>query len=50
VVLDAAGLDQATKEIMESYRVPAAVRMPEPLPQGGGDCPGASPETVFEAH
>lgn len=42
VVLDAATLDQATTEIMENYRVPAAVRLPEsPLPEGGGDCPGA---------
>jgi S1-C subfamily serine protease len=43
VVLDAATFDQATKEILETYRVPAAVRLPaEPLPEGGGDCPGAS--------
>lgn len=42
VVLDAAGLEQATTEIMETYRVPAAVRLPEtPLPEGGGDCPGS---------
>jgi len=42
VVLDAAGLDQATAEVMETYRVPEAVRLPpEPLPAGGGDCPGS---------
>ena len=36
-------LDQATAEILENYRVPAAVRLSEtPLPEGGGDCPGAS--------
>ncbi len=43
VVLDAATLDQATAEVLETYRVPAAVRLSEtPLPEGGGDCPGAS--------
>lgn len=44
VVLDAAGLDAATAEVMETYRVPEAVRLPvEPLPEGGGDCPGSGP-------
>ncbi len=43
VVLDAATLDEATAEALETYRVPAAVRLPEkPLPDGGGDCPGVS--------
>jgi len=50
VVLDAATFDQATGEIMENYRVPAAERLPVPLPEGGGDCDGASPSTRFEAH
>jgi len=43
VVLDAATMDQATAEVMETYRVPEAVRLPQvPLPEGGGDCPGVS--------
>jgi hypothetical protein len=41
IVLDADSLAEATAEILESYRVPQAYRPPqEPLPAGGGDCPG----------
>jgi len=40
IVLDAAGFDDATAEILESYQVPQAWRLPEsPLPEGGGVCP-----------
>ena len=41
VVLDAATFEAATAEILEAYQVPAAVQLPvEPLPPGGGSCPG----------
>ncbi|HET6372541.1 MAG TPA: hypothetical protein VFG76_04495 [Candidatus Polarisedimenticolia bacterium] len=41
IVLDAATLESATAEIMKAYDVPAAARpREEPLPEGGGDCPG----------
>ncbi len=41
VVLDAAALERATREILESYRIPEAGHgREEPLPPGGGDCPG----------
>jgi S1-C subfamily serine protease len=41
VVLDAAGLEAATAEILEHYRVPQASRMPSSAPPDGGrECPG----------
>lgn len=41
VVLDAAGFDAAVAEVLETYRIPAAMHLPDtPLPAGGGDCPG----------
>ena len=41
IVLDAGAFDAATAEIIETYRVPAAVRLPEfAAPPGGGDCAG----------
>jgi hypothetical protein len=40
-VLDAATFDEATAEILEAYQVPQAIRLSEdPLPEGGGSCPG----------
>lgn len=34
--------DPATAEVMETYRAPMAVRLlPEPRPEGVGDCPGS---------
>jgi hypothetical protein len=41
IVLDAATLDAATAEILESYEVPVGLRLRDrPLPEGGGECPG----------
>ncbi len=40
VVLDAATLDQATADLLEQYRIPAAVRLSGGLPPGGGECAG----------
>lgn len=41
IVLDAQGLDAATKEILEEYRIPAALRLStSPLPEPGPLCPG----------
>jgi hypothetical protein len=41
VVLDAATFDAATAEILDAYQVRAAAHLPvEPLPAGGGSCPG----------
>jgi hypothetical protein len=41
IILDAATLDVATAEILESYEVPAAVRLrADPLPELTGDCSG----------
>ena len=41
IVLDAAGLEKATNEILEVYKIPSAARSRErPLPDGGPDCPG----------
>jgi hypothetical protein len=41
VVLDAAGLEAATDEILEEYRIPSARRLPAaPPPDPGPACPG----------
>ena len=41
IVVDASRLDDATAEILERYRIPAAVRVPAAAPpEGGVDCPG----------
>ena len=40
VVLDAAGLEQASAEILQGYRLPGDRRLPEPAFPGGGECPG----------
>jgi S1-C subfamily serine protease len=41
VVLDAAGFEAATAEILEQYRVPAGFRLPDPPPSyDGPDCTG----------
>jgi hypothetical protein len=41
IILDAAGLEEATAGILEDYRIPAAVRLPAPLATDPPvDCPG----------
>ena len=35
IVLDAAGLEEATREILEEYGIPQAARLAEPPPSGG---------------
>ncbi len=41
IVLDAATLEAATEEILRTYSIPQAARLPvEPLPEGGGSCEG----------
>jgi hypothetical protein len=41
IVLDAPGLEAATAQILEEYRIPAALRLPDAVPPDPGPpCPG----------
>ncbi len=43
IVLDAVAFEAATEEVLQTYSVPQAVRLPQrPPPEGGGSCAGES--------